>query len=234
MSPRYAPKASKTCCAGTRTSRPRSTPDTRGWPATSPTRSAPHPRNRRKTPPTRNGMNTTLRGKPSPPSGSAWNTPSPSRNSGDPCNATSATANTSKTPCWRSRDSSPTAAPSGNPTSRTAQTTTSGHQSRTKSQDRRAVGRRLQDPVYPAVRVVGAAALDVHELLAQVHRHRAGLAAADRELTARPAHGADRRDHRRGTAGERLAQLPARGVGLPPGDRLRPLDHPQPLFPGQR
>src|SRR5213078_1441956 len=110
-SPRCAARASRNCCAATRPCAPESTPAIRAWPATFPTRSARRRPSHRKTPPTSSAPNTALRVKPSPPNGSASNTPSPNRKSGGPCNATSDDANTSKTPCSPSPAWSPTAAP---------------------------------------------------------------------------------------------------------------------------
>src|SRR6266545_559731 len=109
--PPCAPKASKTCCAATRRSKPRSTPATRAWPATSPTRSARRRGNPPRTPrpsrwpPTSRPANSSRRG------GSASNTRSLNPSSGGRCNATSAAANTSTRPSRPSPGWSPTAPP---------------------------------------------------------------------------------------------------------------------------
>ncbi len=63
--------------------------------------------------------------------------------------------------------------------------------------------------------VVGAAALDVDELLADAHRDLARAAVGDGEVAVQALDRADRRDHRRGAAGERLADA-ARGSAVPP------------------
>ena len=92
-------------------SAPRSTPDTRAWPATFPGRSTPRPRSpglmlRQTRPPAGNNA-----ARPSPPSASASSMPSPNPSSGDPCSVTSDAGNTSKTPRWPSPDWYLTAAP---------------------------------------------------------------------------------------------------------------------------
>jgi hypothetical protein len=78
-SPRCAPRASRTCCAATPGSAPRSTPDTRAWPAIFPSRLAPRPRSpglmlRQTRPPAGNSA-----ARPSPPSASASSMPSPNQ-----------------------------------------------------------------------------------------------------------------------------------------------------------
>ena len=64
---------------------------------------------------------------------------------------------------------------------------------------------RSDDPLQPAVRVLGAAVLDVHQRLAQRRGHLAGLAGADDHVALVVVQGRDRGDHGRGAAGEHLA-----------------------------
>src|SRR5216683_5056667 len=78
----------------------------------------------------------------------------------------------------------------------------------------------LQDLSDPVVRVGHATVLDVDQLLAQPHGDGAGCAAADEKIAARRTHLADRRDHGRRAAGERLLQLAAAGIGAPLVDRV--------------
>src|SRR5512142_2853432 len=89
----------------------------------------------------------------------------------------------------------------------------------------------LSDPV---VRIGRAAVLDVDQLLAQPHGDRAGLAATDEKIAAGRTHLADRRDHGRRAAGERLFQLAALGISAPLIDRVGLLAHDLAGIPGQR
>src|SRR3954451_10020958 len=77
--------------------------------------------------------------------------------------------------------------------------------------------RQIADPV---VRIVGAAVLDVNELLAQAHGDGAGAAASDLKIAAHRAHRADRRDHGGGAAGKRFLQLAAGRVLAPLVERV--------------
>src|SRR5690606_26573772 len=65
---------------------------------------------------------------------------------------------------------------------------------------------RSAQPVHPAVLVLGGAALDVEQGLAQPLRDLAGLAAALLPLGAGPLDGADRGDDGGGAAGEDLGE----------------------------
>src|SRR6185437_12528903 len=75
--------------------------------------------------------------------------------------------------------------------------------------DEQSGSQHLSDPV---VRIVGAAVLDVDQLLAQAHGDRAGGAAGNEEVAAAGADLPDRRDDGGRAAGKRLFQLAAGGV----------------------
>src|SRR6185369_15914813 len=72
------------------------------------------------------------------------------------------------------------------------------------------VNTRLRDPVHPAVGVLRGATLDVDEISAQTRGESARLTAVDGDRLGVRASESNRRDHRRGAAGERLAQVTGR------------------------
>src|ERR1700681_716455 len=82
-----------------------------------------------------------------------------------------------------------------------------------------------QDLSDPVVRIVGAAVLDVDQLLAHPHGDGAGCATADEKIAARRTHLADRRDDGGRAAGEGLFELSAGGISAPLVDRVGLLAH---------
>src|SRR6478735_4642746 len=86
----------------------------------------------------------------------------------------------------------------------------------------------------PAVLVLGGAALDRDELVAQPLGGLAGSAAADGELAVMAGDLADRSDDRGGAAGEGLGQLAALGIRAPLVDRVALLAHRQAFLAGER
>src|SRR5580704_16603028 len=79
---------------------------------------------------------------------------------------------------------------------------------------------RLKHAMDPTVRVGGAAALDVDQGRAQLLGLAARAAVAAREVAAVELDAADRRQHRRSTAGEGLPEPAAGGVLAPLAERV--------------
>src|ERR671938_187374 len=82
--------------------------------------------------------------------------------------------------------------------------------------------------MHPAVRIGSAAALDVDEGRAQLFGLGARSAVADHKAAAIKLDRADRRQHRRGAAGEAFPEPPARGILAPLAERIGLLSHRNP------